>query len=192
MLWSCDTPSTSFEGSIETIERITGAELEKKVSSLSAGKTGYTCSVSTWDMPGSEKQNTHISSIHYFPDNMVEQASGKTRIWTFVLTNSSVASSHRYGEHENVVQVARCNLPDVEGIEEEMTDRLMHINPATNSTKLTSAESPGRWSVHATAEKSASSSQQETQNLNLTSPMSGPCFSGVFLQSIFYYHCNGG
>lgn len=180
MFWSCDTPSTSFQASIETIENISGAELENKLSSLSAGKTGYTCSVSTWDMPGSEKQNTHVSVIHYFPEDLVEQAGVKTQTWTFVVTGPSEGEPKSFGEYENVVQIVRCSLPDVEGIEEIMTDRLLNINPAAGSTKLAGADNQGSWHIHAYPEKSASIRDREPQDPDISNPMSGSCFNGVF------------
>lgn len=136
-------------------------------------------------MPGSEKQNTHVSVIHYFPDDLVEQADGKTQTWTLVVTGSTQREPKSFGEYENVVQIARCSLPDVEGIEEIMIDRLLNINPAAGSTKLAGADNQGSWHIHAYPEKSASIHDREPQDPDISNPMSGSCFSGVFCTQNF-------
>ena len=162
MFWSCGTPSATIPSPavendslvIETF-KVNPAELENTLSSLTAraGEIYFTCSVSTWDMPDSEKKFGHTASRQYFPEEVVEQANGKTQTWRFVLTNPSVAASHHYAEYENVVQVTFCSLPDAEGIEEEMIYRLLNVNIPSGNAELMSGDNQGEWHVYADPEE---------------------------------------
>lgn len=156
IFWGCDnTPLTSSDEIItQTFRSIPGSELEQTVSSLSGSASRYTCSVTTLNEPGSENKYSHHNAIHFFPDDeSVARSDGKKVTWSFVVTDEARSRPENTWSHDgydNVVRTAICDLPDVEGIEEEMARRLSGFD---SDRKQTFVQHSGNLQVHTARQK---------------------------------------
>lgn len=142
--------STAMDGEY-TIEGIPGSSVNQILSKLGGEKNRYFCSITSLNKPGSDVKYRHKGTYHYFPE--IDKRTiyeSKTKVWSFVYQERS-SSRNKTGwnldAHENVVRVAVCNLPDVEGIEEQIQQQLPDFHP--DSWVGTMSTSPD-IEVHAT------------------------------------------
>lgn len=134
MLWGCDPAHITFGDEITThrFENIPSSSLKQNMASLNGSGMRYTCWITTLNEPGSEEKYTHHSSVQFFAD--LDYTGGRnnrkqeTVNWSFVVTykaGSTGRNNWRHDGHENVIQRASCNLPDIPAVEKEMGRRLL-------------------------------------------------------------------
>lgn len=191
-LLSCDVNPTDSnnESSIKiSTDTLSNSALKNKLSSFKTKDFAYSCSIQTLTLTetNAKEKFNHKSSIQFFSDRIVRKSNGVSATWSFIFTDNSSGKNWKVEDYDNVVKKAICNLPDVKGIENIMSERLMEqeVNEA-----LSEGDSNIKIHKFHTDKNNSGVNTEFERNFQ-----KGTCSSGIFCSEYFttvVYNANTG